>query len=241
MERALSFDVASDFAIFRRGYTTTSALTYAIPPKPTLLGLIGAILGRDYDDYNTLLNESKIAIRVLSPIRKVVVAQNLIDTSSKIMTPIIIRADKGRTRASFEYLRNPRFRIFFSSDDESYTRLRDMLQAHRTYFTPYLGQASCIADIGYRGEMSVRNSEVSAGNAPIDSVIPLDSFSMGGVVFEKNRKYGRDRLPAVMKSNRVVEKYVNILYEVSGNSITVNHGTYQAVSSPDGTENVIFF
>ncbi|MEM4067613.1 MAG: type I-B CRISPR-associated protein Cas5b [Candidatus Micrarchaeaceae archaeon] len=241
MERALSFDLSSDFAIFRRGYTTTSALTYAIPPKPTILGIIGAILGTDYNDYNTRLKDSKIAIRILSPIEKITIAQNLIDTSGSLKFPIIIPADKGRTRGSFEYLRNPRFRIFFSSEGESYAKLKSMLEKHQTFFTPYMGQANCIATIDNNKEVTVSSYTIDGSPASIDSVIPLDSFSLKDIVFEENRKYGRERVPLLMNADRVVEKYIDILYEVLGNSIKINKGSYQVISSSDGIENVVFF
>jgi len=45
--KVLVFDVSSDYAHFRQPYSTTSSLTYAIPPRTAIFGLIGAILGID--------------------------------------------------------------------------------------------------------------------------------------------------------------------------------------------------
>lgn len=241
MEKALSLDISSDFAIFRRGYTTTSALTYTIPSKPTLLGMFGAILGKDYNDYNTKLKGSKVAVRILNPTKKMVIAQNLISGDDAGNSPTVITVDKGRPRVSFQYLRNPKFRVFFSSEDESFDKLKDMLKDHKTYFTPYLGQARCIADIEYRGEVPVSDSIATPEGAVIHSIIPLDPFSMVDIIFERDKQYGRDILPLVMNADRIVKKSMVFVYETSSKPIRITSGTYQVVSSSGGMENVIFF
>lgn len=45
MDKMLVFDVWGDYAHFRRFYTTTSPLSFPIPPRTALCGLIGAIIG----------------------------------------------------------------------------------------------------------------------------------------------------------------------------------------------------
>jgi CRISPR-associated protein Cas5h len=43
--KVLVFDITSDYAHFRKPYTTTSALTYSVPPRTAIVGLVGNIIG----------------------------------------------------------------------------------------------------------------------------------------------------------------------------------------------------
>jgi len=43
--KAVVFDVWSDYAHFRKPYTTTSSLTFTLPPPTAIAGLVGAIMG----------------------------------------------------------------------------------------------------------------------------------------------------------------------------------------------------
>jgi CRISPR-associated protein Cas5h len=49
VDKVLVFDIWSDYAHFRRGYTTTSPLTYPFPTRTALTGIVAAILGLEID------------------------------------------------------------------------------------------------------------------------------------------------------------------------------------------------
>ncbi len=44
-DKLLVFDIGSEYGHFRKFNTTTSPLTYSIPTRPAIAGLLGAILG----------------------------------------------------------------------------------------------------------------------------------------------------------------------------------------------------
>ena len=44
-DKLLVFDIGSEYGHFRKFNTTTSPLTYSIPTRPAITGLLGAILG----------------------------------------------------------------------------------------------------------------------------------------------------------------------------------------------------
>ena len=70
--KVISFKLWGDFAHFRRFDTTTSPLTYSIPPPSSLRGLIGAILGFSSNEYPEVFNSvnAAIGIKSIGPIRK---------------------------------------------------------------------------------------------------------------------------------------------------------------------------
>lgn len=52
----ISFRIKSTFGHFRNPYTTTLKQTYPFPPKPTIIGMIGAMMGWNED---IVINETK--------------------------------------------------------------------------------------------------------------------------------------------------------------------------------------
>ena len=81
----LAFDVWGDYAHFKKRYATSSPLTHSIPSKPTILGLIAAILGFRRNEYQSKFKEydSKIALQILNPIKKTRISINQIDEDPK--------------------------------------------------------------------------------------------------------------------------------------------------------------
>ena len=48
----IELDIWSNFGCFSKPFSTTGGiLSYLIPPKTSIIGMIGAILGYDFDDY----------------------------------------------------------------------------------------------------------------------------------------------------------------------------------------------
>ena len=66
-EKLIAFDIWGDYAYFRRGYTTTSTVSFPFPSRTTIAGLISSILGFKRDSYYDIFeeNNSKIGIKLL--------------------------------------------------------------------------------------------------------------------------------------------------------------------------------
>ncbi|MCP2619204.1 CRISPR-associated protein Cas5 [Candidatus Aminicenantes bacterium AC-335-K20] len=58
----VGFKIKSKFGHFRNPYTTTFKQSYPFPPKPTIIGMIGAICGWDEKIVIEKMNKFKIAI-----------------------------------------------------------------------------------------------------------------------------------------------------------------------------------
>jgi len=146
IDRVLVFDVWSDYAHFRRGYTTTSPLTYPFPSRTTLAGLVSAILGLPRDSYYELFGKdnSAFALQILNPIRKIKITQNLIDTK----TGFYLWDNKGqRTQIPFEFVKKPRYRLYvWLEDPNKFDDLIKLIKKHKSVYTPYLGISECIAN-----------------------------------------------------------------------------------------------
>lgn len=215
------FDVWSEYAHFRKFFTTTSPLTFSLPPRTALCGLMGAILGFPKETYLNQFPRKKanFAVRLLNPVKKVRFSENLIDTES-IKTMNII---KQHTRIKFEFLKDAKFRIYFShTDPEIYSTARDMLSTHRCVYTPCLGISEHIANFSYIGEIPIKMVE-NTNEVSIDSVIPKDQIL--SVRFETGKEYMTETLPNEMAEDRTVNEYQQFMFERNCKTISasVNH------------------
>ena len=253
-ERALAIELSANMATFRRGYTTTSTLTYIAPPKTTLEGLFAGIVGKDFDTYHALLENAKIAILIMAPIRSIMITQNMLFGKSGQENTDINTYPK-RTQVKFQYLMSPRYRLYFYDSSPFYEELKTMLENGESYYTPYLGAANCIATVRYLGEASV--SEMIA-DKPVDihSVLPLDVMPVNSVdmdsAFQKRLRIIREDSPAAMNDERIVQHYSPLLipqpppgwkdpYPVP---VKISSGKYWKVSLGHPRlveENVLFF
>lgn len=164
----LIFDIWGDYAHFKKIYATTSAVSYAIPPKTSLYGYMGAILGLSKADnvYLTAFanKQCRLGISVLNPIIMQRLGTNL-------------RANLNRTGDNpkptlMEYVYRPRYRLYVAHEDGYfYDELRAALKEHRSVFTPSLGLANLVSNFAWVGEATAESIRPTQA-VPIHSVIP---------------------------------------------------------------------
>ena len=235
--RVLCFDIWADFGHFKRYYTTASPLSFSIPPVTAVYGILGAICGFSKEEYIEKMKESKtrIAIRIKRPIRKVRFGINWIETKSA--GPMLNRI-KERTQIKIEYLRNPEYRIFVTSEDWFIDDLKKFLFSHKCVYTVSMGISECIANFCFIDEMNGKEQKDN-GYINISSVAPFSAISSasGSIKFEEGKKYSKERLPILMSEDRQVIKYDDILFEVNGKSIQCKVNRYIELNNG---ENIVF-
>jgi len=247
IRKVLVFDIWGDYAHFRRGYTTTSPLTFSIPPRTALCGLIGAILGLEKNKNEYLkdftLDKAKIGLRLLNPVKKTRIAENLIHT--KDAKGIGMNLITRRTQIRVEFLKDPKYRIYFwHSNDEIYTQLKKNLAEHKSVYTPCFGLSENIANFNFVGEINVKLHNPSDEKSLIHSVLPVEKVSnKQGINYDFNGgEYFSVRLPTEMNIERIITKYSDVLFERNGNPIEANmKEPFLEINHDDGTkENIVF-
>ncbi|HDK25687.1 MAG TPA: type I-B CRISPR-associated protein Cas5 [Candidatus Atribacteria bacterium] len=249
MNKVLVFDVWGDYAHFRRFYTTTSPLSFPIPPRTALCGLIGAIIGlekegNDYLNYFSI-EFAHIALRLLNPIKKTVIAENLINTKNARGPGMNLITN--RTQIRFEFLKDQKYRIYFyytdEEDDSLYQKLKYNLTNHKTKYTPCLGLSENIANFKFIGEFKIKNLSPPDVHIPISTVIPLQKISQdSGISFEREGEYFSIRVPVELNTKRVVTKYRDIIFDRKGRPIKAKlKEPHTIVNYADGrSENIVF-
>lgn len=220
MDRILVFDIWGEYAHFRKYYTTTSPLTFSVPPRTALCGFIAGMIGLDKTDYLKYFTKDKanIAVRILNPIKKVRLAENLIDTK---IAPMMSRI-KTRTQIRFELLKDARYRIYFHhTDPDKYLKAHEYLAQHKSVYTPCLGLSEHIANFKFVGEFGCKSID-NCGDAIIDSVVPLSDHSPVKVNFDKVGEYFSETIPIEMAEDRTVLEYTKIMFERNGAPISIS-------------------
>lgn len=223
--RFLIWDLWGDYAHFRKYYTTSSPLTFAFPPRPTLAGIVGALLGLQKDEYPGILSgsEATYAVRIMKPIKKTRLAVNYINTKEAIDMSKI----KTRSQVRLELVKNPCYRIYFSHIDHGiYQRTLKMLSEEKTYYTLSLGLSELLAFYKFVGEEEGEKI-TSPSFVEINSVLPYSKDLE--IKFEAEKEYMKDTMPVVQNSERVVEKYSRVIFERQGKPINAKVESYWRV------------
>jgi len=251
MDKMLVFDVWGDYAHFRRYYTTTSPLSFPIPPRTALCGLIGAIIGLEKEENDYLkyfpTESAHIALRLLNPIKKTIIAENLINTKNARGPGMnLINQKGGRTQIRFEFLKDQKYRIYFFSidtGDSLYQKLKYNLINHKTKYTPCLGLSENIANFSFIGEFKINILHCKNDYVSIDTVLPLQKISKKeGIMFEREGEYFSIRIPVELNTERVVTKYRDIIFDRNGRPIKAQlTETYANFNYLDErSENIVF-
>ncbi len=236
IDKIVVFDIWGDYGYFRRGYTTTSTLSYPFPSRTTLAGIVSGILGYERNSYYEIFkpSNSAFALEIMKPIKKMRMNLNLIDTK----TGFLLSDNKGqRTQLPAEFLKDVKYRIYLWLKDNV---VRDdfftLLSEHKSIYTPYLGISECLANVNLVGGayfVPIKNY-VKGKDFRINSVVPREKAK---IKIEPGKKYGMTKSPAFITPERVVQSFQEFYYEENGQDIVIVEGECYSV----GDSNVIFF
>lgn len=224
MKSVLVFDIWGDYAHFRKFYTTSSPLSFSIPPRTAISGLIGAIIGLQKEDYlrHFSKNQAQIGVRLLAPVKKTRLGINHINTKDNNWTLIRKKGHEPRTQIRTEFLKDPKYRVYVYHKDKSiYNNLHDYLRAHKSVYTPCLGLSELISNFSFVGEYSLK--EFNESETLIASAVPVSNLlgHSDSITFEAGKKYYKERIPIEMTPERIVTEYGEVIYEAEGKPIKV--------------------
>ena len=232
MPKVIIFDIWGNYAHFRKPYTTTSPLTYSIPSRTVLTGIIGAIMGIEKEKNNETLNYSKcnLSLKILNPIKKVLINQNLINTkTAKMMSRM--ESTGGRTQIRFEKLKDVKYRIYIEIfNEEMHKELLNKLIEHSPVYTPSFGISEDLANFSFIGEV---NYKVNKGDIELDSVLNMENVTPQNIKFENDKEYFADTYALEMKEDREVLKYGEILIERQGKKIFIRDIEYISIENSE--------
>lgn len=173
--KVLAFDIWGDYAHYKKIYATTSAVSYCLPPKTSLYGYVGAILGLEKGNNHYLSyfqnKDCLIGIQLMKPIIMQRININLRAVLGRM------KQTDNRKPTMMEFVYEPKYRIyFFHKDSELQIRLKESLSEKNAVYTPTMGLADLISNFEYVGEFEASFIQNLANPVPISSVIPKSQF-----------------------------------------------------------------
>lgn len=240
------FTIRGQFAHWRKWFTTTSALTYAFPPRTAVIGMVGAILGVQREEVPNVFKTSDTRIAVV-PLRPIV--KDRLPEKWRQSPPRIVKGkfDPAKMDELFqenlEVIRRPHYRIVFWHRDEALMKeLKERLEQKRWVFPPCMGIMGFLADVEWEsGDVA---EEVETQQADIFSVLPLDK-EMAKVVdlSESEALLREERVPNEVFADRTFRHLYLAYVSRHAEPLRVRsaRGPLLVYSLRKNGENVIFF
>lgn len=160
----IAFRITGEFAHFRSPFVTSYLFTYPFPPKPTVLGMLGAMMGYSPIDILSLQDTVQIAIKLNKPPKKALDYVRLWKFEDKNITPRPVK---------MELLVRPDYTIFIQSENNKLlTELHKRLEARDFIYPVSLGKNEFIAFIKEVFQFNSREIK-SATVEHVDSILPV--------------------------------------------------------------------
>lgn len=225
--KVLVFDIWGDYGHFRKFYTTSSPLTFSFPPPPTIAGILGAICGTGKDEYLKIFSpeQCRLALGIVSPIKKVRMGINLINTKGNYWQPVKKKNHEPRTQIRTEFIKDTCFRVYVAHEDDNvFNKLCQSIKEHRCVYSVSLGLSELLANFRF---VDIYEAEELHGDiAELSTPITEDNLVDGGLEIESGKKYFKEKMPIRMNADRVVEIYDDVIYEPDGKTIKAAVKTY---------------
>lgn len=243
----LAFDVVGPMAHFRKFYTNSSSLSYPVPPRTALMGLIAALLGYERDGYYEELGSerARIGVRLRSPVRTAMQTVNYLFTKNEGWD-----GSRGHTQIPLELVlprppeRFVRYRVYFAHADPDLVRElhRQLVQGEYRY-PLYLGLTECPAWVENPrlhdpGTVDwVLNPDEPL---PLGTVVPLSRVTeLPPLERLAGRRLLKDRMPFDFTDTRRLQSVADVLWEAEGRPLPLRvHG--EAFRLPDEGEYGVF-
>jgi len=246
IDKILIFDIFGPFAHFRKYYTNASALTYGIPPRTVVMGMIASILGLARDSYYEELGEqnTRIGIQIISKFRKIMQTVNYINTK----LPIKLGGNPQQVNLEIIVPIDDviKYRIFFYNE-KYIDKLSEKIKYKNLHFGLYFGLSEFLADIELisltKKVKRTKNQKIKINSVFKQSYINELDFT------DKEVQYMIERMPINFKKKvggkygRELYLFDNYIYEINGNEIKADFkvGTeIYEIEYNGGKNNIIF-
>ncbi|MDQ0191304.1 CRISPR-associated protein Cas5 [Alicyclobacillus cycloheptanicus] len=146
------FELSGRMAHFRKIHTNSSSLTYLLPPRTTLSGIVAAILGLERDTYYEHLGptQARLTASLRTPVRTVIQTMNNLFVKS----PSEVSGGSGHTQVPTELVvpevasEQLVYRVYFSHADQAVMEtLAGRVAAQMPAYPISLGTAPMLASI----------------------------------------------------------------------------------------------
>lgn len=223
--RAIQIIVEGSWGHFKRPETNNNPLSHDIITKTALIGMIGAVLGKEREDMKPLfpqLSEDLLyGVQLLHPVKKI---------SWGFTSRTAFKPWEPGTPKYFEFLKNPKFKIAIAlkhiRSELIFLEFLKSIKNTQAIYTPVLGWHNCPASIELESESEF--SEIQNGVFNTFCFVekpPIHKPKLTGLSF----RLGFDKLPTYQDNDfwNKPEFYKDIIYPDAGHSISIEGEYYE--------------
>jgi CRISPR-associated protein Cas5h len=244
---AVVFEYMGRFGHFLRAEASVSALSYPVPPRTALLGMIGAVLGLEKDTPQVELKDAMIAVSGRIPTTHWHRVKLRKDPPAALPRRVKAGAPgqqnpkpEQATLNKQEWLFDPSYTVTACLPDGYHDKLVSRLRERRWYYSPCMGLSEMAARLKFVSEGTASalpaGSEVSCSSVARieDSKLDLEASENGEPLailpLRMPREVTRDR----------VFTHANYMVERSGLPIPLRTDEGYQVETDSGARTVIF-
>ncbi len=226
----VAFDLVGPMAHFRKFYTNSSSLSYHVPPRTTLMGVIAALLGWQRDTYyqRLSLDKARIGVALKVSVRTIVQTVNLLATDEKDWHGV-----KSRTQIPAEWVLPKetalssvlRYRVFFQHEDANVTRdVGERVSAPRYTYPLFLGVAFCPAWVenGRLYEEDEIRWASDTQPALVDTVVLTNRITESSGLVAPGIRILPDQMPLDFHPDRTLRAVAPVLWEDNGKPLRLS-------------------
>jgi len=177
--KVVTFVWKAKFGHFLRAEANVNAITYPVPPRTAVLGLLGAIIGLEKDSIAHELADALVTVCGAPP-KKFWHRVKLRKDPPTALPWIVKKGQKGSSvpeKAALirqEWLWRPEFRIHVALPEQPdrFSELIDRLQHRRWHYTPCMGLSELLAEVLFE-------------SCHIAEPLPSGKYSISGLCPEK--------------------------------------------------------
>jgi len=181
-ESILSFKLYGRFAHFRKFYTNASSLSYLVPPRTVIIGILGSLLKLPRDSYYEIFNENycKISVAIVEGtiIKKMTQSINMLhDSYFKYLSQGRGKFISIHSQCKLELLYSEpgcpiEYIVYLSMPpgDEYYRQLEQNIRSSVPGYGIYLGQRQFRANIEFMNRYAEKDIQVIGEAEMLDSI-----------------------------------------------------------------------
>lgn len=250
----LSFDITGKFAHFRKFYSNSTALSFTVPPRTTLMGMLASFMGKSKDSYyeDFASEHIRLGFAVKTNLKKSFHRMNFLS----IKSPSDFRGKNGRIQTPFEVVtgedlrtNNVIYRVFISctpSGVQTFEKIKNELMDRKQVYNLTLGIASFSATIRNIHLFSAENiQQIKVENQVLELHSAANSSHVKDLKLDFNyyNFVEEDLLPADFKNNdnREVSAMNRVLFMVRDIPLKVKlSGVYYQLKKETSIQNIQF-
>ncbi len=221
--KGLQLIIDGNWAHFKKPETNNNPLTHDFITKTALIGLIGAVLGKERDEMRPLFpqlsDDLLYGVQIIKPVKKeswgftMRKAVNLMEKAPKHM----------------EFLKTPEFHVTIAlyniRSERLFNEFAEALKNSEARYTPVLGLHNCPANIRFQseGEFSGKQNGLFKAKCVVSNKHTLN------VQETRQFRIGFERIPTFQNDDfwNLPDRYVEVIYPSENREIAVTGEYYK--------------